>query len=136
MSLEDQAASRRCDRNRLGIDATRVGNFDGTGSPLCIGKGLPFSKYLRQVDARTTCLIKNLATHRDTKLSGFELVQVQPRIAIKPANRILAILVGTVDRQRNEVLGDQLDVFFGPIGGRTARVDTAASAHSDTETLA
>lgn len=136
ISLEDQATSGRCDCSRLRINATRVGNLDGTGSPLCIGKGIPFSKYLWQVNSRMTCLIKHLAARRDTNLPGFELVQVQSRIAIELTNGILTLLVGTEDRKRDEVFSDQLDVFFRPVGGRTARIDTTTSAHADTETFA
>jgi hypothetical protein len=49
------------------------------------------------------------------------------------ADRIFAALVGTVDGEGDKVLNDQLDVFFRPVGGRTARVDTAASAHPNAQ---
>jgi hypothetical protein len=77
--------------------------------------------------------LKNLAARRQATLYGFNLVQIQSRVTVELADRIFAALVGTVDGEGDKVLNDQLDVYFGPVGGRPARVDTAASAHPDAQ---
>lgn len=136
MNLEDQTARRGNNLLRWGINLALVGDLDCAGGAFNVRESLPFFQRLLQINSRATRLVKNPAARSHTTQSGFKLVQIQARIAVELTDSILAQLVGAVDGQGNKVFNDQLDILFRPPGGRTARVETAASAHSDAETFA
>jgi hypothetical protein len=135
INLEDQAANGRSDLDIFGIDCASIGNFDCAGDALSFGQCVPFIQRLFQVNPQASSLSKYFATSGYATLPGFKLVKIQAGIPVELTDRILPTLVGTVDGKGDEVVNDQFDVLFGPVGRRTARVDTATSAHPNAETF-